>query len=224
MATLRLIEPHEHPAPDKPPQTVQPREEVPIRLESLPIPLRAVVRDQPDGSLRIEAELPWLAVGTAVHAGSPEGGERTAQVQDFDMEVTSGGSARLVILTAPPAGALAPAVARTQPQARRHFRSLVGGALIAIAAAASGYAVGRLSPAKLALEAPRPAPLASALPVPPAAPPVAQAQLPAPPPPAPTLAEATEPTPAAVPPHKTVRKAGKAKSASSHKHRVSRRP
>src|SRR5689334_1504317 len=109
MPTLRLVEPHESPAPA---ETGQP-ETVPIRLESLPAPLRAVVRDQPDGSLRIEAELPWLAVGTVVHAGPPGGAERSAQVQDFDVEVTDGGSARLVILTATsPAGA-APAAAAT---------------------------------------------------------------------------------------------------------------
>ena len=190
MATLRLIKPHESPAP-----AVEP-EPVPIRLESLPTPLRAVVRDQPDGSLRIEAELPWLAIGTGIHAGSSHGGEeRTAQVQDFDVEITSGGSARLVILTAPSQGARAQAAISAPRSRTGRLWSVVRGGLIIATAAACGYALAQLSSAKMALDPPRLAPLVSA-PVPAPPPPVAAApapraappselELPAPPPPLP---------------------------------------
>jgi hypothetical protein len=164
MPTLRLIKPSESPTLSDGGAGPQPRissgatsnapETVPIRLESLPTPLRAVVRDQPDGSMRIEADLPWLAVGTAVHAGPPGAGERTAKVHAFDVEVTSGGSARLVILTAPPAAAVSVAPALPQRPARRGWRLLLGLIVIGMAAG-TGYFLGQLSSPSMVL-APRP--------------------------------------------------------------------
>src|SRR2546430_1816888 len=136
MPTLRLTKPR----PFSPPS-----EEVPIKLESLPTPLRAVVRNQSESCLRIEAELPWLAIGTVVNVGSPEGGELTGRVQSFDVEVTSAGSARLVIFAGlSPAGPASGDETGTRP--RRRARTgrwpLVLIAAFVIAAALSGYAFG----------------------------------------------------------------------------------
>jgi hypothetical protein len=71
-----------------------------IKLESLPALLRAVVSGVSDTGITIEAELPWLAVGTAVHADCPDGVGYDARVQRFDLDVTSSGAARLRIFAA----------------------------------------------------------------------------------------------------------------------------
>jgi hypothetical protein len=159
MATLRLIKPHESAAPaDGEPSATTPGrpETVSIRFGSLPAPLRAVVRDQRDGGLRIEAELPWLAVGTVVHGGPPGGVERTAQVSAFEVEVTSGGSARLVILTAPPTSAVPPSPTASPPPPRPslRLRKVLLGALVIVTAAAAGYFLGQLSSPAIVLEPP----------------------------------------------------------------------
>jgi hypothetical protein len=176
MPTLRLIKKSESSAPaggesvSSPSATTSGPETVPIRFESLPTPLRAVVREQPDGALRIEAELPWLAVGTVVHGSPPGGVERTAEVSSFDLEVTSGGSARLVVLTAPSGTVRSPAPARSPAPKRRLLKVLL--ATLAIGAAAvAGYLVGQLSSPAMVLEAPWPAAAAARLPAPPAPPP-----------------------------------------------------
>jgi hypothetical protein len=113
---------------------------VPIRLESLPTPLRAVVRDHGEGGLRIEAELPWLSVGTVVHAAGADGAERTGRVLSFDVELTGEGSARLLIF-AGLEGAEVPvadAPVRThQPRAARRSPLLI--AALVLGAAVSGY-------------------------------------------------------------------------------------
>jgi hypothetical protein len=71
-----------------------------IKLESLPTLLRAVVSDLSDGGITIEAELPWLSVGTAVHAECPDGLAYDARVHHFDIDVTGSGTARLRIFAA----------------------------------------------------------------------------------------------------------------------------
>jgi hypothetical protein len=71
-----------------------------IKFDSLPTVLRAVVSDASDIGITIEAELPWLSVGTALHADCPNGVEYTAHVQSFDLDVTGSGTARLRIFAA----------------------------------------------------------------------------------------------------------------------------
>jgi len=93
MATLRLIKPRE---PGKPRASGRPGE-TRIRLESLPTPVRAVVRDRSESGITIEAELPWLSIGTVVRVGDGDGVEHAGRVHSFDVEVTSTGSARLLI-------------------------------------------------------------------------------------------------------------------------------
>jgi hypothetical protein len=115
-----------------------------VRLESLATPLRAVVRDHAESWIRIEAELPWLAVGTVVHAGTAEGVEQTGRVQFFDVDVTSAGSARLLIfasLSRPglPAAPITLPRRRQRAHARRRSPLLI--AALIIAAAVSGYTV-----------------------------------------------------------------------------------
>jgi hypothetical protein len=128
-------------APD-PDETGGTRGEVPIRLESLPTPLRAVVRDHTEGSIRIEAELPWLAVGTVVHAGGADGTERTWQVRSFDVELTGEGSARLLIFAALDGADVPvtepPTRARPRTEVRARRSPLLLAALV-LGAAVSGY-------------------------------------------------------------------------------------
>jgi hypothetical protein len=58
------------------------------------------VSDVSDIGITIEAELPWLAVGTALQADCPNGVEYTARVHSFDLDVTGTGAARLRIFAA----------------------------------------------------------------------------------------------------------------------------
>jgi len=149
----------EAPGPDESGGT---RAEVPIRLESLPTPLRAVVRDHTEGSIRIEAELPWLAIGTVVHAGGADGTERTGQVSSFDVELTGEGSARLLIFAAldgaevpaaePPATE-PPARARPRTEPRSRRPPLLLAALVLGAAVAGYVARSFLGPARPAAAA-----------------------------------------------------------------------
>jgi hypothetical protein len=154
MRTLRIVSREDPPRPGEghgrtqeveasgPDESGAARGEVPIRLESLPTPLRAVVRDHTEGSIRIEAELPWLAVGTVVHAGGADGTERTGQVRSFDVELTREGSARLLIFAAldgaevPATEPPAPPRPRTEVRSRRSPLLL---ATLVLGAAVSGY-------------------------------------------------------------------------------------
>jgi drug/metabolite transporter (DMT)-like permease len=156
MATLRLTWPHDSPTSsatdDAPPESVP---ELPapiewlrpgtrrIRLDSLRTPLWAVVREQSQNDITIAAELPWLAIGTVVHAASPDGTEFTGHVQSFDVEVTSAGSARLLIradLGGTPAAAATP-----RPRRTRLRWSLLVGAVLLLAGALGGYALAERS-------------------------------------------------------------------------------
>jgi hypothetical protein len=153
MRTLRIVSREDPPRPveghgrtqeveaSPPAESDGRRGEVPIRLESLPTPLRAVVRDHGEGGLRIEAELPWLSVGTVVHAAGADGVERTGRVQSFDVELTGEGSARLLIFTAPEGADVViepPAQPGRPPQATRRRSPLLIAALV-LGSAVSGY-------------------------------------------------------------------------------------
>jgi hypothetical protein len=154
MRTLRIVSREDPPRPveghgrtqevevSPPAESDGRRGEVPIRLESLPTPLRAVVRDHGEGGLRIEAELPWLSVGTVVHAAGADGAERTGRVRSFDVELTGEGSARLLIFTAPEGadGSVddPPAQRRRRSQAAPRRSPLLIAALV-LGAAVSGY-------------------------------------------------------------------------------------
>jgi hypothetical protein len=181
MATLRLIEPHEPAVPQEPASEGPKGEPAPrpitadlptlgdarIRLASLPTPLRAVVRERSERCITIAADLPWLAIGTPVEVQSSDGGEQAGSVQSFDVEVTSGGSARLLIFVTP-SGSPASG-ARTSPSERvrrwRWWPLMVATVLVAVAAI-GGYFVGQRS-------LPQPAPLAGVtIPVPPAPAPI----------------------------------------------------
>jgi hypothetical protein len=79
------------------PTGARPSKPVRIKLGELPAPLRAVVRDESHGGLLIEAELPWLTVGSDVQAEFPDGREKAGRVHWFGVDATSVGSARLRI-------------------------------------------------------------------------------------------------------------------------------
>jgi hypothetical protein len=161
MATLRLIEPHEpavpqDPASERPKGELAPRPmtadlptlgDARIRLASLPTPLRAVVRERSEKGITIAADLPWLAIGTPIEVLSSDGGEQTGSVQSFDVEVTSGGSARLLIFAtpsdSPTSGARTPPGEQTRR--RRRWPLMVAMVLVAAAAAIGGYLAGQRS-------------------------------------------------------------------------------
>jgi hypothetical protein len=129
-----------------PPERAQWRRpgEVQIRLESLRTRMRAVVREHSKDCLRIEAELPWLAIGTVLHADNADGVEQTARVQSFEVDVTSAGSARLLIFaTTRPGSQPAQPPSRQRTRSRLRSRVLVG--LLLVATCLGGYAFGRLS-------------------------------------------------------------------------------
>src|SRR5205823_6360776 len=68
-----------------------------IHLPSLPAPLRAVARDQTDRGLMLEAELPWLTLGSEIVAElSPERAVE-GTVRWVGLDVTRAGHARLRI-------------------------------------------------------------------------------------------------------------------------------
>jgi hypothetical protein len=106
-----------------------------IKFESLPTLLRAVVSDVSGGGITIQAELPWLSVGTAVHADCPDGVAYDARVHHFDIEVTDSGAARLRIFAAlsPEQPLDAPEALRPrQPTRPRVRRALAFAAFVAI--------------------------------------------------------------------------------------------
>ena len=74
-----------------------PGTDVRVRLESLPVPLRVTAGDHWSSGIAIEAELPWLAIGTALDVELPDGGQRGGRIQSFEVDVTSTGAACLRI-------------------------------------------------------------------------------------------------------------------------------
>lgn len=79
------------------PTGARPTTNVRIKLGALPGPLRAVVRDESHGGILIEAELPWLSVGSDIQAEFPDGREKAGRVHWFGVDATRAGSARLRI-------------------------------------------------------------------------------------------------------------------------------
>src|SRR5437868_10435612 len=79
------------------PTGARPTTHVRIKLGALPAPLRAVVRDESHGGILIEAELPWLTVGSEVQTEFPDGREKAGRVHWFGVDATRAGSARLRI-------------------------------------------------------------------------------------------------------------------------------
>ncbi len=75
----------------------RPKTNVRIKLAALPAPLRAVMRDESHGGMLIEAELPWLTVGSEIQAEFPDGREKAGRVHWFGVDATRAGSARLRI-------------------------------------------------------------------------------------------------------------------------------
>ena len=74
------------------------KRDVRIRLASLPAPLRAVARDQSEEGLILEAELPWLKLGSEISAELGPGQTRTGRVRWVGLDLTRAGAARLRIL------------------------------------------------------------------------------------------------------------------------------
>src|SRR6185503_19095960 len=92
------------------------KRDVRIRLAALPAPLRAVARDQSEEGLILEAELPWLKLGSEISAELGPGQSRTGRVRWVGLDVTRAGAARLRILV-DLSGDAAPE--RTQPASPR---------------------------------------------------------------------------------------------------------
>jgi hypothetical protein len=89
--------------------------ELRVRLESLPVPLRVAAGGHWETGMAIEAELPWLALGTALDVELPGGGQRGGRIQAFEVDVTPSGSACLRIF----ADLSAPGAALPEPMADR---------------------------------------------------------------------------------------------------------
>ncbi len=78
------------------PTGMHPRD-VRIHLASLPAPLRAVARDQTAEGIMLEAELPWLKLGSEVTTELSADRACTGLVRWVGLDVTRSGSARLRI-------------------------------------------------------------------------------------------------------------------------------
>ena len=182
------------------PTGARPTTNVRIKLGALPAPLRAIMRDESHGGMLIEAELPWLTVGSEIQAEFPDGREKSGRVHWFGVDATRAGSARLRIfvdLSSPnaPGPTQLPDIEHlVRPRPKRWAWPLATLLLVVVASGVI-YVLARRAPQPAA--APSPAPVAKtqadAPPAEPATPPPA----PAPPP-----AVGTRPaTTAAVPSH-----------------------
>ena len=145
------------------PTGVRPTQPVRIKLGELPAPLRAVVRDESHGGILIEAELPWLTVGSAVQAEFTDGREKAGRVHWFGVDATRAGSARLRIFVdlsseSTPASLRLPDVGELEGRPSRWSWAL-GTAILVVIASSLVYIVVRRPPPPLL-----PAPVASASP------------------------------------------------------------
>jgi hypothetical protein len=186
------------------PTGVRPTQPVRIKLGDLPAPLRAVVRDESHGGLLIEAELPWLTVGSAVQAEFTDGREKAGRVHWFGVDATRAGSARLRIFVDlssenTPESLRLPDVGELEGRPSRRSWALAT-AILVVVASSLVYIVARRPPQPALL----PTPMVSA-PPPPRAPAAASVpKEPVPPPSgvhasAPKLAAATASAPRAKP-------------------------
>src|SRR5215475_4173806 len=73
------------------------KRKVRIKLAGLPAPLRAVARDLSEQGVMLEAELPWLKLGSAVSTEVAPGRERTGRLKWVGIDVAPSGAARLRI-------------------------------------------------------------------------------------------------------------------------------
>lgn len=141
------------------PTGTRPTKPVRIKLGDLPAPLRAVVRDESHGGILIEAELPWLTVGSAVQAEFSDGREKAGRVHWFGVDATRAGSARLRIFVDlssadAPAGTQLPDLGDLG-RPRRSVRSwLLATAVLVIVASAVVYVLARRPPQPALLPSP----------------------------------------------------------------------
>src|SRR5262245_34727728 len=77
--------------------TVAPRRDVRIHLPSLSAPLRASARDLSELGIMVEAELPWLRLGSPVTTELSPERAADGRVQWIGLDVTRAGAARLRI-------------------------------------------------------------------------------------------------------------------------------
>jgi uncharacterized protein (TIGR02266 family) len=77
--------------------TEPPKRKVRIKLDGLPAPLRAVARDLSEQGVTLEAELPWLKLGSTVTTEVAPGRTRTGRLRWVGIDVAPGGAARLRI-------------------------------------------------------------------------------------------------------------------------------
>jgi hypothetical protein len=71
------------------------KRKVRIKLAGLPAPLRAVARDLSEQGVMLEAELPWLKLGSAVTTEVAAGRERVGRLKWVGIDVAPSGAARL---------------------------------------------------------------------------------------------------------------------------------
>jgi hypothetical protein len=173
MRTLRLIKPHDVVQSEERPEDLSPEAaaaragaspgEARIQLASLPTPLRALIRDRTDSAITIEADLPWLTIGTVVHADVVGAVEQTGLVQSFAVEVTSKGSARLLITIDLSRADSISGELRSDPPPRpaRPWWQLMMATLLVVAAVAAGYTLGPRWARLHSSSGPQPAPQAS---------------------------------------------------------------
>ena len=134
------------------PTGARPKTQVRIKLSSLPAPLRAVVRDESHGGMLIEAELPWLTVGSDIQAEFPDGREKAGRVHWFGVDATSAaGSARLRIfvdLSSATDGVPAqlPDVAAWTTPRRRLWPWALATAILMVASSIAVYVLARRPP------------------------------------------------------------------------------
>jgi hypothetical protein len=170
------------------PTGAMPTAQVRIKLGALPAPLRAIVRNESNGGMLIEAELPWLTVGSEIQAEMPDGREKAGRVHWFGMDATSAeGAARLRIFVDLSATSKVPVklpdVAELSGRRSKRWPWVLATLVLMAATAIVVYTLAR-----------RPAPT-------PTPPPPASVQQPAPPAPATTPNEpAPAPTEAVTPP------------------------
>jgi hypothetical protein len=179
------------------PTGTRPTTNVRIKLGALPAPLRAVVRDESHGGLLLEAELPWLTVGSDVQTEFPDGREKAGRVHWFGVDATSAGSARLRIFVDLSAAdgaspAQLPDLGDLARPPARGWGWPVATVILVVIAAVAGYALAwrPASPAQLA----SPVPTDATPPRPPQTVAVPKEQPEAPPAAAPSAAPAAEPS------------------------------
>jgi hypothetical protein len=137
------------------PTGARPTTNVRIKLGALPAPLRAIVRDESHGGILLEAELPWLTVGSEIQAEFPDGREKAGRVHWFGVDATRAGSARLRIfvdLSAAngPSPAQLPDVGDLVRRPSRRWSWPLATAILIVASSVAIYALAR-RPAQPAL-------------------------------------------------------------------------